>query len=67
MSHERKRKKLNSAHLFTFTQAVHTSLVILFTYLKPAKFTSVARKNYATVEIHLKLQIQVKRIKIKFL
>ena len=37
----RKRKKLNSAQLFTFTHAVHTSRLILFTYVKPAKSTSV--------------------------
>ena len=41
MSRVRERKKLNSAQLFTFTEAVHTSFLILFTYVKPAKFTSV--------------------------
>ena len=37
----RKRTKLNSTQRFTFTHAAHTSLLILFTYVKPAKFTSV--------------------------
>ena len=39
MSRVRKRKKLNAVQLFTFTHPAHTSL--LFTYVKPAKFTSV--------------------------
>ena len=37
----RKRKKLSVVQLFAFTHAAHTSLLILFTYVKPAKFTSV--------------------------
>ena len=42
----RKGKKLNRVQLFTFTQAVHTSSIILFTHVKLN-----ARKNNATVEI----------------
>ena len=30
----RKRKKLNRAQLFTFTQAVYTSSLIIFTHVK---------------------------------
>ena len=45
MSRVRKRKKLSAVQLFTFTHAAHTSLLILFTYVKPAKFTSVRTKN----------------------
>ena len=37
MSRGRKRKKLNSAQLFTFTHAAHTSLLILFTHVKASK------------------------------
>ena len=37
----RKRKKLNVVQLFTFMQAAHLSLLIIFTYEKPVKFTSV--------------------------
>ena len=36
-----KLKKLNDAQLFTFTHAAHTSLLTLFTDVKPAKFTHV--------------------------
>ena len=37
----RKRNKLSAAQLFTFTYTVHMSFLILFTYVKPAKFKSV--------------------------
>ena len=37
----REKKKLIVVHLFTFTHGVHMSLLILFTYVKPAKFTSL--------------------------
>ena len=45
MSRVRKRKKLHSAQLFTFTQAVHALRLILFTHVKPAKFTFVRTEN----------------------
>ena len=38
----RKRKKLS---VFTFTRAAHTSPLILFTYVKPAKVTFVRTEN----------------------
>ena len=41
MNDLRKRKKLSAVQLFTFTHAAHTSPLIIFTHVKPAKFTSV--------------------------
>ena len=36
---------LSAVQLFTFTHVAHTSFLILFTYVKPAKFTSVRTYN----------------------
>ena len=41
MSCVRERKKLSVVQLFMFMHAAHASLLILFTYVKPAKVTSV--------------------------
>ena len=56
MSRVRKRKKLNSTQLFTFTHAAHTSLLILFTYVKPAKFTPVRTQNLRDRGTTIRLQ-----------
>ena len=56
MSRVRKRKKLNSTQLLTFTHAAHTSLLILFTYVKPAKFTSVRTQNLRDRDTTIRLQ-----------
>ena len=57
VSRVRKRKKLSVVQLFTFTQAVHRSLLILFKYVKPAKFDVCTHVKFTRqlVEIHLQI------------
>ena len=59
MSGVRKRKKLNSIQLFTFTHATHSTFCSYIAsysiYVRKNQLNSLlyARKIYATVEIHL--------------